>query len=73
MGNSIPRTFGLRVRELRLAKGFSQEELADRADLHRTFVGRIERGETNITLINIYKIARGLGVHASVLLQDGNR
>ena len=54
--------FGQRVRELRKARGFSQEELAHRAGLHYTYVGGIERGERNPALINIGKIAAALGV-----------
>ena len=59
---SIVITFGERVRELRKEKGLSQEELADKADVHRTYVGMIERGEKNITIVNIQKIAKALGV-----------
>jgi Helix-turn-helix. len=54
--------FGERVRELRKIKDFSQEELADKANLHRTYIGMIERAEKNITLINIQKIANALEV-----------
>jgi transcriptional regulator with XRE-family HTH domain len=54
--------FGDRVRELRKEKGLSQEELADKAGLHRTYIGMIERGEKNITLTNIEKIAKALDV-----------
>ena len=54
--------FGVRLREFRLERGLSQEELADRCGLHRTFVGRVERGETNVTLGSIHKLAHGLGV-----------
>jgi len=71
MKNLIKRQFGLRVRTLRLEKGISQEELADRADLHRTFIGRIERGETNVTLLNIHKIAKGLDVTPASLMEEG--
>jgi transcriptional regulator with XRE-family HTH domain len=52
--------FGERVREIRKEKGLSQEELAHKADLHRTYIGMIERAEKNITLINIEKIANAL-------------
>jgi transcriptional regulator with XRE-family HTH domain len=52
--------FGKNVRELRKSKGLSQEELAFRAELHRTYIGMIERAEKNITLINIQKIANAL-------------
>jgi transcriptional regulator with XRE-family HTH domain len=54
--------FGDRVRELRKEKGLSQEELSYKADLHRTYIGMIERAEKNITLTNIEKIAKALDV-----------
>ena len=52
--------FGNKVREIRKQNGFSQEELAYKADLHRTYIGMIERAEKNITLLNISKIAKAL-------------
>lgn len=61
--------FGEKVRQLRKEKGISQEELSFRADLHRTYIGMIERAEKNITLVNIEKIAKALGVHPSELLK----
>ena len=54
--------FGNRVRELRKQKNLSQEELSYQADLHRTYIGMIERAEKNITLINIEKIATALEI-----------
>ena len=54
--------FGDRVRELRKEKGLSQEELSFEADLHRTYIGMIERAEKNLTLTNIEKIAKALNV-----------
>ncbi len=60
-------TFGQRVRELRKARGFSQEELAHRAGLHYTYIGGIERGERNPALINIGRIAAALGVSLAEL------
>lgn len=62
------RAFGGRVRDLRKAKGLSQEELGERADLHRNYVGMLERGERNPTLLNVYRIADGLEVEAAELL-----
>ena len=59
--------FGLKVREIRKEKGFSQEELAHKADLHRTYIGMIERAEKNITLLNIEKIANALEVEIKEL------
>jgi transcriptional regulator with XRE-family HTH domain len=58
----IQRRFGERVREIRKEKGLSQESLALACDLDRTYVGGVERGERNISLLNIYKIAEALGV-----------
>ncbi|PSG87391.1 helix-turn-helix domain-containing protein [Aurantibacter aestuarii] len=60
--------FGERVREIRKEKGLSQEELAHIADLHRTYIGMIERAEKNITLINIEKIANALEVKINNLI-----
>jgi len=54
--------FGETVREIRKEKGLSQEELAHKADLHRTYIGMIERAEKNITLVNIEKIANALEI-----------
>ena len=54
--------FGETVREIRKEKGLSQEELAHKADLHRTYIGMIEIAEKNITLVNIEKIANALEI-----------
>lgn len=54
--------FGCKIRELRKEKGLSQEQLSFKADLHRTYIGMIERAEKNITLTNIEKIAKALDV-----------
>jgi transcriptional regulator with XRE-family HTH domain len=59
--------FGRRVRELRLASGLSQEELAHRAGLHYTYVGGIERGERNLGLMNVERVAAGLGISLAEL------
>ena len=61
------RRFGERVREIRKRRGLSQEALALACDLDRTYIGGVERGERNISLINIYKIAEALGVEAKEL------
>lgn len=63
-------TFGQRLLDLRHEAELTQEELADAADLHWTYVGQIERGERNLTLLNVLKLARGLDMTASDLL-DG--
>jgi len=58
---------GKAIRRLRLAKGWTQEILAERARLHPTYIGGIERGERNVGLDNLLKIARALGEHPSTL------
>jgi len=63
----IQKLFGERVRELRKHKGLSQESLALACELDRTYIGGVERGERNISLINICKIAEALGVNAKEL------
>ncbi len=61
--------FGQMVRDQRKKLGLSQEKLAELADVHRTYVGMIERGEKNITLLNIEKFAKALKIPAKQLLQ----
>lgn len=61
--------FGQRIRKIRKEKNLSQEELSFKADLHRTYIGMIERAEKNITLVNIEKIANALDVKVSELLK----
>jgi transcriptional regulator with XRE-family HTH domain len=58
----IQKDFGGRVRELRKEQGLSQEALALVCGLDRTYVGGVERGERNISLVNIYRIAAALGI-----------
>jgi len=60
--------FGNNVRKFRNQLDISQEELADRAGVHRTYIGMIERAEKNVTLISIEKIAKALQIKISVLL-----
>ena len=59
--------FGRIVRELRVEQGWSQEQLGERADLHRNYIGGVERGERNISLLNIEKMATAFGVQISDL------
>lgn len=60
--------FGEHVREIRKAKGLSQEALAEKAGVHRTYIGMIERGEKNITILNILKISSALDIPPNILL-----
>jgi transcriptional regulator with XRE-family HTH domain len=66
--DEIKRRFGTRVRELRKARNLSQEAVALRCGLDRSYVGGIERGENNLSLINIHRLAEALGVEAGELL-----
>jgi transcriptional regulator with XRE-family HTH domain len=63
--------FGQRLREIRAKIGVSQEKLAELAALHRTYVSSVERGKRNISLVNIEKLARALGVSLWELMPDG--
>ena len=70
MATADPRVqLGVAVRKKRLARRLSQEGLAERADLHWTYIGGIERGERNVGLLNIVKIARALETTASQLMK----
>ena len=69
MSKTILEKFGQKVREERLKQNLSQEELAVKAGVHRTYVGMIERAEKNITLLNIEKISKALGISISKLLE----
>lgn len=60
--------FGRRLRRYRTAAGLSQEELAHRCGLHRTYVGSVERGERNVALLNIVSLATALGTDPADLL-----
>ena len=64
----LKRAFGARMRKVREDLRISQEELAHRCDLNRTYIGSVERGERNVSLVNINKIAQALGVHAKDLV-----
>ncbi|MDP3983678.1 MAG: helix-turn-helix transcriptional regulator [Acidimicrobiia bacterium] len=62
--------FGQRIRLLREGLGLSQEALAEKAGIHRTYVSSVERGERNVGLDNILRLARALGVPAAALFED---
>lgn len=60
--------FGRRMRRQREAIGLTQEQLGERCDLHFTYIGSVERGERNVSLLNILKIAKALQVDAGDLI-----
>lgn len=72
---SLLVAIGNSVRQFRQKRGVSQEDLAEAAGLHRTYIGMIERGEKNITVLSATKIAKALGVSLSALIRasEGNR
>lgn len=65
----LAQQFGALIRELRLEAQLSQEEFADLCELHRTYIGSIERGEKTITIETAYKIAKALGMPLSRIFQ----
>ena len=67
---SVKSRFGSRLRQLREERGYSQELLAERAGLHRNYVGGVERGERNVALENIVKLAKALSVKPADLFTD---
>ncbi len=70
MSKTILEKFGKQVRKERHQKGLSQEELAARAGVHRTYIGMIERAEKNITLENIEKVTKALSLKISDFFKD---
>jgi len=69
----LQRRLGRNLRALRLAKGLSQEAFADLLGIHRTYIGGLERGERNVTLRTVERIADRLGDEAARLLHDEPR
>ena len=67
--SKIEKKFGDRIKKLRVDKKLSQEEIAHRAGVHRTYLGGIERGERNPSLRNIAALAKALGVNLSELFR----
>lgn len=69
MERDILMRFGRRVRELRKKRGLSQERLGLEAGLDRSYMGGVERGERNVSLVNVEKIAKALRVKLQVLFR----
>ena len=72
-GTPVIARFGASVRSLRFRLGISQEELAERADMHRTYIAGIERGARNLTLKSIDRLAKALEVPSAILLSSTGR
>jgi transcriptional regulator with XRE-family HTH domain len=69
----LQRRLGKAVRRLREARDFSQEGFADHVGVHRTYMGAVERGEQNISLANLERIAKALGLPAWELLREAEQ
>jgi Helix-turn-helix. len=70
MSSEQLKKFGRQVRELRLSRAMTQEGLAERSGLHPTYIGGIERGERNIGLLNLLRLAKSLSVPPSHLISS---
>lgn len=68
--NKLGQTASFNIKQKRLVRGWSQEELANRCGLHRTYIGAVERGERNITLATLERIADALGVPPHKLISE---
>ena len=66
---SIQKAFGDRMREIRRGKGLSQDRLALVSGLHRAYIGAVERGEKNISIVNVHRIAEALEVSPARLME----
>lgn len=65
----VKKKFGATLKKIRTKKGLSQEELADLAGLHRTYISEVERGDRNISLVNVHKICTALNIPASTFFK----
>ena len=73
MADDIKLKLGRKIRETRVKEGYSQEELASRCGLHRTYISDIERGERNLGLKNVEKIAKALEINPEDLFKFKNK
>jgi transcriptional regulator with XRE-family HTH domain len=69
---ALLKKLGNKIRELRASVGLSQEELAEKVGIHRTYIGSVERGERNVSIINMFYIARSLNSSLSELFESIN-
>lgn len=69
MARDLKRAFGQRVRALREARGWSQERAEQQVGLHWTYIGQVERGERNLTLLSIQKLAKGFKIELAELFK----
>ena len=69
VAKDVKRALGRKVREMRTARGWSQEQMGEASDLHWTYVGQVERGERNLTLNSIHSIAKAFKIKISALTQ----
>jgi len=69
MARDLKRAFGQRVRQLREARGWSQERAEQHCGLHWTYIGQVERGERNLTLLSIQQFAKGFKIELAELFQ----
>jgi len=70
--SELLKKFGEKIRKIRKEKGFTQEQLGFKCNLHRTYIGMIERAEKNVTLLSIEKIANALNVQVCSLFEENN-
>lgn len=68
----ISKKIGKTISRLRKEKGYSQEDFANKIGVHRTYIGMIERGEKNITLVTLTKIAKGFNMKSWEILREAN-
>jgi len=69
LSKRVLKVLGLRIRDLRRAQSLSQEAFADKCGVHRTFMGTLERGESNLSFSNLLKVASTLGISMAELLE----
>lgn len=73
MNCHLIKSFGITVRRLREGRGWSQEELAEHADLNRSYIGEIERGKVIVSLVTIQKLSGALGLSMGALMQQSEQ